>query len=82
MRTAVSNLKPGMRFSFIPPAWHGPGRITESSASGGTVWKIEWAESKVVNPPGVWYGEPSTVVRVLPELKSKKAGRRLDRSRR
>jgi hypothetical protein len=62
-------LKPGNRFSFLPPAWHGPSIVRESHASGN-LWTLKFDNPKIVNPPGVWYGEPGTKVRLLKKGKA------------
>ncbi len=69
MTREARKLKPGDRFSFLPAAWYGPGIVTESYASGD-LWTLKFDNSKVVNPPGVWYGEPTTKVRLLRRIKS------------
>lgn len=63
----AKSLRRGDRFSFIPAAWHGPGRVLESRASGDH-WYIKFANSKVVNPPGIWYGDPNAQVTRLKRL--------------
>jgi hypothetical protein len=64
MTLSARKLRRGMRFSEIPAAWHGPGVVTESYASGD-IWCIKFDNEKVVNPPGVLYISPETKVRIL-----------------
>jgi len=71
-------LKPGDRFSFIPVAWYGPGVVTVSYGNRnykpdqlGAIWTLKFDNSKVVNPPGVWYGNPDTKVRLLRRKRGK-----------
>lgn len=77
----VYKLKPGDRFSFIPADWHGPGVVTVSEGNrsvmsgfsghaaglNGThgTWTLKFLNNKVVNPPGLWYGNPDVKVRYL-----------------
>jgi len=63
-RIEVNKLRAGDRFSFIPAAWHGPSVVRESRSSS-SLWKLVFDNSQVVNPPGIWYGNPKTIVRVL-----------------
>lgn len=71
LRVKVKNLKKGDRFSFIPAAWYGPGKIRRSGLSDPH-WRLEFDNAKVVNPPGLWYGDPSTVVMRLGRGRKKK----------
>lgn len=72
----VCKLKPGDRFSFIPAEWFGPSVVRKSYKSGNlsnfsigvSIWTIKFANWKLVNPPGVWYGDSDTKVRLLPPL--------------
>ena len=63
-RIRLSGLKVGDRFSFVPPAWHGSGVVIESRLSGES-WCVRFDNAKVINPPGVFYGKPETIVMLL-----------------
>jgi hypothetical protein len=64
MLIPVHNLKKGNRFSFSPAAWFGPAVVRESYVSGD-LWCVKFDAVDLVNPPGVFYGDPDTKVRLL-----------------
>jgi hypothetical protein len=69
-RIQVSKLRPGMRFNFIPAAWHGVAQVLDMRDSGHLV-RVEFANDQIVNPPGVSYRNPLERVRVYPKRKNK-----------
>ena len=60
----VDSLKPGDRFNFRPRAWFGPGVVRASYGGSGGIWTLKF-DAPVVNPPGVWYGDPEQKVFLL-----------------
>ncbi len=68
----LSKLRIGQRFSWIPRAWYGPGRLTHKTRRAEfsygrvvTLYDVKF-DAAVVNPPGVVYGVPATTrVRLL-----------------
>jgi len=69
MIVTITKLKRGQRFSFIPPAWHGPSVVLSNEKSGSDCVKLTFDNKKIINPPGIQYCLKTEKVRLLKDKK-------------
>jgi hypothetical protein len=53
--TTIKSLRIGQRFTFLPPCWYGPCRLTHKTKRYDNKYDLNY-DARVINPPGIIYG--------------------------